>query len=644
MDRIWNSTQRATNSMSAAAGTADTLNSHFAAQEGAVSKLTTAITGLVSAYLSFEGIKQAMSITDEYVNTTAKLSLITNSLTQQKDLQNQIFAAADRSRGSYAAMADTVGKLGIIAGSQFGGTQNIVKFTETMQKMFKIGGTSTANQSGAMLQLQQAIGLGKLQGNDFRILAEDAPLVEKAVSKYMDTSIGKVRQLSTEGKITSQVLIDSILDYSKTTDAQFKKMPMTFGDIWNKISNGAMQAFGSTFSKISGSLNSTGMQSFVNGLISAFYALAGAANKVLDAAGAIYMFFSNNWGIIAPIILGIAGAFAVLQIPVLLSAAAMAWNAICSAAETIALFAMTVATDGLGAAFRALNATLFASPLTWILLIIIAIIAAIYIVVAIIDKVTGQSISATGVIVGCLYWIGSLFQNIGLGAADVAIGIWNAFLAATNNIKIGFTNAWAEIQTGFWDFIGGTVTGIKTIIDWINKIPGVNINTNGLSSTILNASNSAAKAWASQKTSANVGDAFSKGLGTFQTNFGSLGNGKAYMSGYNVGTGLEKSVGNAFNGLGSLGKSTLGTSANPTVVKGTGSGGNVTVNIADQDLQYMRDLAEKQYVNQFSTAVLSPKISLQVTNASEQDDKKLATRMQKILKEQIAVAAKGKYD
>jgi tape measure domain-containing protein len=640
INRITANSDKAYSSINKASSAVDNVDRSFLTNASSASALTSRITALASAYLGFETVKQAMDISDTYTNTNSKLSMITNSLAEQQALQQEIFSAADRARGSYSTMADTVAKLGITSGEQFGNTDNIVKFTETMQKMFKVGGTSTANQSGAMLQLQQAIGLGKLQGQDLRILAEDAPLVEKAIAQYMGKSTGEIKSLGTAGKITSQTLINSILAYSSTIDSQVGKMSYTWGDYWNKIKNGATKAFGSVFGDESKILGSQGFQTFINGIVGSFTVLASAANGALQVISSVSQFFSSNWSIIAPIILGIAAAFLALQIPVLLSAAAMVWNAICSAAETIALFLMTVATDGLNGAFLALNATLFACPLTWILLLIIAVIAIIYIVVAAINKVKGSTISATGIIAGSVLVMAAVIANTAIGVLNAIIqAVWAIFVSPFLGIIEWVLNA----TNGGFDSFGGAVANlIGQIIGWflsLGKIVTTIIDaifgsdwTSGLSSL-----QDSVTSWGKNNSAITI----DKNAPEITNRFAYT---NAWDTGYKWGSGVDSSVSSMFNGIGTSGTDALGTTSNPTTVTGTGSNGNVTVNIADQDLQYLRDLAEKDYVAKFSNSTLAPNITVHIdSSGNASTDKQLSSRISAILQEQISTSSEGSY-
>ena len=636
------------------------------------SALTSKLSALVGTIATFATVKKAMDISDTYVNTNSRLSLITNNLQQQKALQEQIFAAADRSRGSYIDMADTVSKLGIIAGEKFGGNQNIVRFTETMQKMFKIGGTPASNQQGAWLQLQQAIGMGKLQGQDLRILSEDAPLAEKAIAKYLNTSTGMIKKMGEDGKITSDVLIKSIMAYSGTVDSQISKMSYTWGDYWNKIKNGAYKAFSSVFGSESSALGSKDFKSFIDNIVSNFSVLANAANKALNAVSKISKFISSNWTIIRPIILGIVAAMvlytgvlaahniiqgignildgitAVQKYRAAKAILAAADASLVEAGSNSALFLSTMQATVAQASF---NATLLACPLTWIIGLLIFVVVVLYAIVAHINKVKGTSISATGIIFGVVCDVGAAIWNVVLGVVNGIIQIVYAIIEPFISIMEFVLNA---ANGGFNSFGGAVANLIGQIISWflslgkvvtkiIDAIFGTNwtAGLNGLQKSVL--------AWGKNKNAITV----SRNAPTIE----SLTKGKvsrikystAWNTGYKAGKTVDAKVGGYIDKLKNLnkmkGSDKLGTSSNPTTVKGTGSNGTVTVNIADQDIAYLRDLAQKEYVNKFSSATLAPNINIKFTGAinKDVDTDQMYGRIGKILSDEIATSAEGAH-
>ena len=605
MDRIWTSTQRATSKIDRASAAVDHVNSKFTATESSAGRLTSRLTGLAAAFLSIQTIKKGMEISDTYTNISSKLSLITSNAAQLKSLQNDIFAAADRARGSYTDMADTVARLGITAGSKFGSNQNIVKFAETMQKMFRVGGASTAEQSAAMLQITQAIGSGKLQGDEFRSIMENAPMAAQAIAKYLGTSTDKLKELSTDGKLTSDVIINGVLSASKSVDQQVSKMSYTWGDYWNKIKNGAYQAFGAVFENESSVLGSQKFQKMIDGMIASFSTLASAANQVLTIISDVGSYFSDNWSWVSPIIWGIVGA----------------------------LVALTVATWAQSAAQAVLNLVMAANPIGLIIIGITLLIVAIYETVNAINQATGSTISATGLITGAFNVLGGLIYN------NIAIG-YNAVAAFVNFLNHAFQNPIAAVEALFLDLaavVNSALLNVAQNLETIlNKIPGVKVD---FTSALSNFQNTITSNSAKIKNEAGLKDIIQPmQLRTISD---------TWNSGYKFGNSIDSKVNNWMENLGqALSPKTSQTTKTPIPVTGTGADGSVKVNIADQDLQYLRDLAEKQYINKFSTAVLSPKLSVSFSGnvGDKNDQQQIYFTISKMLQEELATAAEGLYE
>jgi tape measure domain-containing protein len=624
INRIYNSTTAATSSIGRASAATDNLNSQFTSSGNATSALTSKLTTLIGTLATFATVKKAMDLSDTYTNTSSRLSLITNNLQEQKSLQNEIFSAADRSRGSYSDMASSVAKLGVTAGSYFTGNDQIVKFVETMQKSFKLGGTSTADQSAAMLQMSQALGSGKLQGDEFRSITENAPVAANAIAKYLGKSVGELKQLSTDGKLTSDVVINGILSASSTVDEQVSKMSYTFGDYWNEISTGATKAFTKVFESTTSALNSKGFQTFIDNIISGFNGLATAANNVLGAIGNIAQFFQNNWSVIEPIILGIAAAVATLTIMTQLQAAAQA---------------IVAATN----------------PVTLIILGIAALIVIIYEIVNAVNKATGATTSAAGIIIGAISVAIAFIENIFIGLwnflVEVFVDVYNLITEVASFLNNVFTDPVGSVIRLF-SAMGDTILGIFESIDkMVDSVLHTDLSSGiaSLRSQLANATKSVAGTaktstpW--KKLDASTYSLKANNYSTVWTN--------AYKTGTNIDSSISKALAAAkkastaatgTTGAGTGTSASAGTSANPTTVTGTGSGGAVTVNIADQDLQYLRDLAEKDYVNKFSTAVLSPKVSIKIASTNATDLKELSNQMSVMMREEIATAAEGSYD
>ncbi len=606
---------------------------------GGIGNLEAGLARLIGTFLSFAVFKKGIDITDTYTNTAARLSLINDGLQTQAELQDKIFAAAKRSRGSYNDMADAVAKIGLLAGDAFGSNDELIAFTELTQKAFKVGGADTATQQGAMRQLTQALASGRLQGDELTSIMEGAPLMYKAIAKYTGKSEGELKEMGSQGKISADIIKNAMFMAAKDIDTQFRTLPMTFGDIWNDFKTDASKAFGPVMDKINHAINSKKFTSLVNNTKAGLKLLAGSINKVIDVASRLGSFIYNNWSIIAPIIWGIVGAMAAYKLIILQTVVAKAAHTVASWLETAAIVALIAAQDGFNAALRA-------CPLTWIVTGVIILISLFYVVIALINKITGHSYSATGIILGCINVVITAFKNLGLWVLDVILGTSEALNAMSKNIDVGFTNAWINIQAGWDDFVSHVLYGVRSVINGLNKIPGVSIDTGGISDKIDSFANKSADLYAKKKKYENIGAAFQKGYGTFDT-FKSGWVTDAYNSGYKLGAGLGEKVKNLApkpNKDEGIDYSKFGSSSNPLTVQGNGKGKSVDVDMSDEDLKYLRDIAERDYINKFSTATLAPNINVQFGDVHEEADANaVAGRIKTILQEEIATAAEGVY-
>lgn len=227
-------------------------------------RLLRTIGSLVTTYVSLYSIKKGMDMTDDYININARLANINDGLRTQRELQLDIFTAALRSRGVYKEMASTTAKLGLLAPDAFKNNDELIYFVETLQKAFKVSGASTQESTNAMYQLTQAMASGRLQGDEFRSIIENAPMLANAIAEYTGVGMKGLKDLSSQGAISSDIIKNSLYMAADDINAKFNTMPKTFSDIWNQISGTASMTFAPLFEKVNLMLN----DSFNNGALS----------------------------------------------------------------------------------------------------------------------------------------------------------------------------------------------------------------------------------------------------------------------------------------------------------------------------------------------------------------------------------------
>lgn len=600
-----------------------------------------------------------MNMVDEFTNTSTKLSLINKGMQTQVELQDKVFAAANRSRGAYSDMASAVSDMGLMAGDQFKTNDELIAFTELAQKSFKGGGSSAEEQSSGMLQLTQSMGAGKLEGDGFDSIMKNAPMIADAIAKYTGKSKGELREMASQGLITSDIIKNAMFASGKEINDKFKDMPMTFADIWNRIKNGATQALAGVMERISNFVKSDTVTQVVNSISNAVGILAAVVSGALDLVMAVSACFVDNWSWIEPIIWGIFAALVVYNatmgfawLTTLKSAAVLAWKTIVDWAETAAIIAMTAAQDGL-------NAALALCPITWIIIAVIALIAIFYAAVAAVNHFAGTSISATGIIMGGFATVGAFIYDLLLGIVELVLGVINGvagyFTRFANFIGNIFTSPVSSIIylfQGMADGILGTLEKIASAMDFVFGTK-MAVTIAGWRTDLKGKADAAVAKYAPNENYQNVIDNLD--LSVDDLGLKRIKYGDAYKSGYSLGEKVDNkasSLTDLFTGAGDIATaknstlgSDLGSASNPLSVKGTGANGAADVNMADEDLQYLRDIAERDYINKFSTATLAPNVTIQFGDVHEEADaNKVAGRIKMILQEEIAIAAEGVYN
>lgn len=438
-------------------------------------------------------IESIQDTATEWAQVQARLKLVAGSQENAIYLNKQIFESAQRARGGYMEMADAVIQVSQSAHDAFPDPRQAVEFMEGIQKVFAIGGASKEAQKNAMLQLTQGLASGQLQGDEFRSIAENAPMIENIIAKTMGVSRGELKKLASEGKITADVIKNAIMTNMPEIEKQFESLPKTWGDHMQSIKNKAIRAFEPVFQRISDLANSEGVRELVDNVTGAiqtvapvFYWLVGVIGETINTAVWAFNTLSNfvrqhsSIMYIAMMVLGGVMAFYAIQAGIaagrtIIAAGAMAIKAVADWAETAAILSMILAQEGL-------NAALYACPLTWIIGLIVAVIVIIYLAVEAINYFCDANISVLGIVVGAFWAFGSTIFNV------FALG-WNIIAAFVNFLANVFKdplhavgNLFIDIWNGIWEFVKAR---INDIIDAINKIPGVNIDKVGGSTGVL---------------------------------------------------------------------------------------------------------------------------------------------------------------
>ena len=542
------------------------------------------LLGAVGAFVGLQSLGKLVNLSDTYTQTQARLNMIVDEQSNVNELNDKIFASAQRARTPYQDMADSVAKLSLNAGDAFASNNETILFAENLNKLFTIAGTEQQSAAAATQQLIQALGSGVLRGEEFNSVFEAAPNIMQTVADYMGQPIGKLREMAANGQITADVVKNALLSATDEINTQFESMPMTWGQVWTGVMNELYYA-------------SEPLLEFINLL-------------------------ANNWSVLEPIVLGVATAIGLYTAALLIHKGIAMGTALMESVRAAATMMSTGATFAATAAQHGFNAALLACPITWIIVSIIAVIALIYAVIAAINKIQGTSISATGVIMGVLAAAGAFIWNLFLGIVELGLGVVNAL----GNMWVDFANFFANI---FNDPIGAIISAFGSLADSVLGI--LDSIARAIDAVFGSNLAGAVSGWRGTLDGKVKGAIERYGNGSYEEileeknisieDFGldRWSYGDAFNTGYDFGAGIDANVGSMFggglgdqysvddliNGAGGSGYiPTYDELANGKLGDIAGSA-NDSLDITDESLKYLRDIAEQEVVNRFTTAEIT---------------------------------------
>ena len=512
------------------------------------------------------GLKKLIELSDQMTSTTARLNFIVDDGGSVEALEAKIMASAQRSRAAYLDTASAIASMGANAGAAFTSNDELIAFMEQVNKQFVIGGASAQGQAAAMLQLTQAMAAGALRGEELNSILENAPGIARAIEQYMGIAEGSIKSYAEKGAVSATVVKNALLSIADETNAKFNGMAMTWGQVWTQMGNIALKV----------------------------------TRPLLTAIN----WLANNLSVIGPILLGLGAAFLVFQVAAhwtqIASVATAAYHAVVNLLS-IGFGVLTGNTAAASAAVFTFNSALLASPITWIIMLIAVVIGLLYGVVAIINKVTGSSISATGLICGAIAVAGAFIGNTVIGLLNALIQyIWAIFVAPFLGIVEWILNV---CNGGFNSFGDAVANLIGQIIGWflnlgkvvttiIDAIFGTNW-TAGLESL-----QSSVTAWGKNENAITL----DKNAPTIDYRFEY---GDAWAAGNDFGKGIDAKLGGMFN-MGGLGDSSgfdLRSIADNTGLTADNTGKTAdALAVTEEQLEYLRDIAERDAINRFTTA------------------------------------------
>lgn len=553
-------------------------------------RLMGTLKGMLGAFSAIGTIKWLANTSDAMTSINARLELMTGNAEAAAAAQNEIYAAAQRSRGAYTEMANLVSQLGMMAPKAFSdasgnlNTGELVAFAEQLQKQVTISGASGQSAAAAMVQLTQGLSSGTLRGEELNSVLEQTPMIAKTIAEYMGVSTGEMRELASEGAITADVVKNAILGAAEETNAAFASMPMTWAQVWTSMQNVALQAL----------------------------------QPVLNAVS----WLASNLDIVAPIVLGVAASIGTL---------------------TVAINGAKIATAAMAAAQNMLNLVMTANPIGLVVAGIALLVGALYAGVAAFNKLSGSSVSATGIITGAVSVAAAVVGNVFIAVYNTALsafgGIYNTVASVANFVGNVFNDPLAAAAHLFGDFADTVLGVLQTIAGVIDVVFG-----SGLSDAV-----SGWRASLNGFIDRAAGDytEFVPKLDVSGAQMDRIGYGNAWNTGYDWGANLGSSLGDMFGAATLGGETSFNVPSYDDIVgaiDGVGKdvkGIKKSVDLSKEDLKYMVDLTARRYVNNVNLTSQTPVITVngQNTGNTEADREALARMLETVLLEQRAAGA-----
>ena len=617
--------------------------------------LMNTIKSAIATYATVQTVGVVFDLSDTLTSTTARLSMMNDGVQTTSELINMVYAAAQDARGSFDQMADVVARFGNNARDAFGSSEEVVAFADLIQKQMTIAGASTQEAANAELQLSQALGSGVLRGDELNSIFEQAPNLIQNIADYLDVPIGQIREMAADGELSASVVKAAIFSAADDINSKFESMPQTFAQIWTSFQNTALMSFQPVLNRLNEIANSDAFQQFVNNAIGGLSAVASVSLEILNSLVNVADVVANNWSWISPIIGGVTAALMVYYgwqlannaislaskgIKIALAVASYA-HAAATGAEVTATAAATAAQY---------NTAFLASPVTWVVMGIIALIAVLLAVTNAIAQVTGVTQSGVGIITGVIAVGGAFILNtiISLINSVITLGVsfWNMLANFAAAFGLIFNDPIAAIEVMFLSLFNFIVSIVSSAAGILDTIFGSDLQSavQGFQDKIQTQINT---------TVENAGGDKPKTLDPSNYTMDRISYGDAFSMGADFGDGVVGGISDFFNktfNMDSVAPSidlsdyTAGIGDGVKDIAGNTGAIKNSLNVSEDELRYLRDIAEQEVINRFTTAEITINQSNEnhITNGMDLDG--VISALCDGVSEAIEVAAEGIHE
>lgn len=592
--------------------------------------------------------KKLLGLSDEITTMNARVNIMAKANEDPEDIKRALFESAQRSRADYFATANAAATMGITAKDTFGSSKEVISFMELANKQFTIAGTEGAAKEGAMLQLQQAMSMGVLRGQEFRSVQQGMPTMIDYLAKHLGKTKAQIKEMADQGKLTASVVKAAMFGAADDINKKFESMPKTLGQIGTSIKNTFIKNFEPVSEKLSKMFNSESFKNFVDTISMGINISILAIGGLISAVAGVVNWIRKYSSYIIPVLAIVTAGFVQLKWAVIASTAATIKDTIAkgvNAAATLGLTAvyalyngavalatlatgiMTGNTAALTIGVKGLSAAFLACPVVWIALAIMGVVYAIYKLVEWLNKTKGMSLSTFGVITGAIaYFVTSTFNLLKVFANNIMFTIsiiYNNFATFAEFLANLFNDPVTAVKNLFLDLGENIIKILTTVSGVIDKVLGTNLSSG------LNDFQDKLNTWRNENVKENKIK-----IPRMNPEYFQLSDPKeAFKNAH------DKTVEIANNIKGSL---NLGVTNDylKTIAGNTGKT-NSTLDLTKEELKYLRDVAEQEVINRYTTASINNNNTFNNNINSEMDVDGVVSKFYNRLAEAASTVAEG---